>query len=227
VGGHGPGPARFDGARFEWLEPPGAASRDPVEITVLCEDETGRLRIGTQHHGLFCAAASLRRDVTPWHADIRTVNALAVDREQHLWVGTPDGLFRLDLRALAAPAQAVAGLPDPFVTSIHVARSGMIWITTRTGLFQYRRGRMLPVEFATESLGRSPEFLGIYEDRGGNLWAYGDTYLVNLSEGKRFNYFRGGDAASLRIWSLCEGRRGELWIGTSGQGLFAFADGRF
>src|SRR5208283_5260588 len=38
---------------------------------------------------------------------------------------------------------------------------------------------------------------------------------------------RNGDTTSLRIWSLCEGREGQLWIGTSGQGVFAFADGRF
>lgn len=221
------GLARFDGVRFERLDLRGRAPAEAPEITALCEDEAGRLWIGTQKHGLFSAAASVQREVTPGPADIQTVNALAVDGEQQLWIGTPVGLFRMDLRAPLAPPRAVSGLPDSFVSSIHVARSGMIWITTRTGLYQFRRGRILPVEFSAESLGRSPEFIGIYEDRRGNLWAFGDTYLINLSEGKRFNYFRGGDAASLRIWSLCEGRGGELWIGTSGQGLFAFAEGRF
>ncbi len=69
--------------------------------------------------------------------------------------------------------------------------------------------------------------IGMYDDQRGNLWAFGDTYLVNLNDGKRFNYFRSGDTTSLRIWSLCEGRDGKLWIGTSGQGVFSFSEGRF
>src|SRR6185295_13309058 len=44
---------------------------------------------------------------------------------------------------------------------------------------------------------------------------------------KRFNYFRGNEATSVRIWSLCEGNDGRLWIGTSGRGLFCFDDNRF
>src|SRR5204862_3091499 len=48
-----------------------------------------------------------------------------------------------------------------------------------------------------------------------------------LAEGKRFNYFRGNEGTSVRIWSLCEGSDGRLWIGTSGRGLFCFGDNRF
>ena len=33
--------------------------------------------------------------------------------------------------------------------------------------------------------------------------------------------------SSTRIYSLCEGRRGELWIGTSGRKLYCFAEDRF
>ena len=46
-------------------------------------------------------------------------------------------------------------------------------------------------------------------------------------DGKALNYFRGNEATSVRIWSLCEGRDGRLWIGTSGRGLFCFDDNRF
>jgi ligand-binding sensor domain-containing protein len=86
----------------------------------------------------------------------------------------------------------------------------------------YTNGSIAPFPFRTESQGRSPEYLGAYEDRRGNQWAFGDTYLINLAEGKRFNYFRGNEATSVRIWSLCEGNDGRLWIGTSGRGLFLF-----
>jgi signal transduction histidine kinase/sugar lactone lactonase YvrE len=83
------------------------------------------------------------------------------------------------------------------------------------------------MEFQTEGIGPNPEFLGIYEDTKTNVWAFGNTFLVNLRDGRRLNNFRGGDIASYRIWSFCEGRDGSLWISTSGQGLFSFADGHF
>ena len=92
---------------------------------------------------------------------------------------------------------------------------------------RFINGHIVPYAFQTQSQGRSPEYLGAYEDRRGNLWAYGDTYLINLAEGKRFNYFRSSESASVRIWSLCEGNDGRLWIGTSGRGLFCFEDNSF
>ena len=92
---------------------------------------------------------------------------------------------------------------------------------------RFIEGRIVPYAFQTESQGRSPEYLSAYEDRKGNLWAFGDTYLINLAEGQRFNYFRSSEPASVRIWSLCEGRNGRLWIGTSGRGLLCFEDNRF
>ena len=119
------------------------------------------------------------------------------------------------------------GLPDDSVSGVNVAHSGTVWITTRVGMCQFVGGRIVPYAFQTDSQGRSPEYLGAYEDQRGNQWAFGDTYLINLTENKRFNYFRSSEPASLRIWSLCEGRSGVLWIGTSGQGLLCFEDNHF
>ncbi len=125
----------------------------------------------------------------------------------------------------SGPTRRGDGLPDESVSGVNVARSGAVWITTRVGMSRFSDGRIAPFTLQTDSQGRSPEYLGVYEDRRGNLWAFGDTYLINLAEGKRFNYFRGSEPASVRIWSLCEGLHGQLWIGTSGRGLFCFEDG--
>ena len=102
------------------------------------------------------------------------------------------------------------GFTNDLISSVHAARSGTMWITTRHGMSQYKNGAITPVELDAENLGPTLEFMGLYEDRTGSLWAFGDTYLVNLSEGKRFNYFRTGDASSFRIWTLCEGNAGQL-----------------
>lgn len=221
------GLARFDGIRFTLVELQPARTNPPSAVTALCEDSAGALWVGTQREGLF------RLDVTGPHRYGRAeglaaaeVTSLAGDPEGRVWIGTRSGLYRWDGSGFSVFGQR-DGLPDETVSGIHVARSGVVWVTTRAGMCQFREGRLVPYDFQTDSQGRSPEYLGAYEDRRGNLWAFGDTYLINLTEGKRFNYFRGADTASVRIWSLCEGRDGRLWIGTSGRGLFCFDRNRF
>jgi ligand-binding sensor domain-containing protein/signal transduction histidine kinase len=218
---------RFDGVKFTEIRLTSSKTNVPVRITALCEDSGGVLWIGTQQNGLFRLDDNGRACERKGRELLDdNITSLAADTEGRVWIGTRSGLNRWDGRSFAA-FKSKEGLADEYVTGLHVARSGAVWITTRSGMYQYKEGGILPYEFQTESQGRRPEFIGAYEDRRGNLWAFGDTYLINLAEGKRFNYFRGADAASVRIWSLCEGRDGRLWIGTSGRGLFCFGENRF
>ena len=154
------------------------------------------------------------------------VTSLAADSRGQVWIGTKSGLNIWTGQQFGSFTKH-DGLPDEFVSGVNVARSGTVWITARNGMSRIVDGHITPYAFQTESQGRSPEYLGTYEDRRGNLWAFGDTYLINLTEGKRFNYFRSSESASVRIWSLCEGRDGRIWIGTSGRGLFCFEGNRF
>src|SRR5262249_30143502 len=153
------------------------------------------------------------------------VTSLAADGRGEVWIGSKSGLNLWNGDNFES-FTTHDGLSDEFVTGVNVARSGVVWITTRVGMCRFINGHIVPYEFQTDSEGRSPEYLGAYEDRRGNLWAFGDTYLINLAEGKRFNYFRSPESASVRIWSLCEGWDGRLWIGTSGRGLLCFDDDR-
>ena len=221
------GLVRFDGVKFTGLKLTDSATNRPLSITALCEDSDGRLWIGTQQNGLF---QLFRGQVSPFTSAQGLlddgITCLEAGPQGKVWVGTKSGL-NLWTGSTFQAFTTRDGLPDPFVTGVNVARSGTVWITTRVGMCRFTDGRIKPYAFDTESQGRSPEYLGAYEDRRGNLWAFGDTYLINLAEGKRFNYFRSSESASVRIWSLCEGRDGRLWIGTSGRGLFCFEDNHF
>lgn len=222
------GLARFDGVRFVPITPAGRHTNETIRVTALCEDAAGRLWVGTQGDGLF---SYFKGNLTRYPAapDVLddTVNSIAEDSAGNLWIGMPTGLCRLG-KASLKKFSTKDGLPGEFVSNVHVARSGTLWITTRAGMCQFKDGRIFPFPFQTDSPGRNPESLGVYEDRAGKLWAFGDTYLVNLTDGKHLNHFGGGEnLSSLRIWSLCEGRHGELWIGTSGKGLYCFTDDKF
>lgn len=221
------GLARFDGIRFVAISPQNWRSNTAICVTALCEDSSGTLWVGTQDNGLF----RYRDGVLDVPSDggnfgHQTINSIAEDAAGALWIGTPLCLARLEHGKLTRYTSR-EGLPNDFVSNVHVARSGVLWITTRGGMCQFKNGHLERVYFQTDSPGRNPESLGVYEDRRGKLWAFGDTYLVNLEDGKHLNHFGGNDAASTRIWSLCEGRNGELWIGTSGKGLYCFVDDKF
>ena len=218
------GLARFDGMKFTVMSPQNWKSNMPVAVTALCEDSTGKLWIGTQDNGLLRYEDGV---VSPFLGNGRfrfqTINSIAEDSAGALWVGTPAGLIRLkgDEQKRFTTTD---GLPNDFISNVHLARSGTLWITTRGGMCQFRNGQIEVIAFQIQGPGRNPESLGVYEDRNGQLWAYGDTYLVNLKDNKHLNHFGGGDAASTRIWSLCEGRNGELWIGASGKGLYCYGE---
>jgi ligand-binding sensor domain-containing protein/signal transduction histidine kinase len=222
------GLVRFDGVRFVAMAPRSSKAKTPIFVTALCEDSAGKLWIGTQGDGLLCREDGIVKAVPGSRASRDpTINSIAEDTTGNLWLGTPLGLIRLKGENLTR-FTVKDGLPNDFVSNVHVARSGTVWITTRGGMCQFKEGRIDPFPFQTDSPGRNPESLGVYEDRRGQLWAFGDTYLVNLTEGKHLNHFGSGQAtASTRIWSLCEGKHGELWIGTSGKGLYCFVDEKF
>ena len=222
------GLARFDGVRFVHIGSTNDPAGHGLWVTALCEDSGNRLWIGTQGSGLLCYGngrlISFKGNSTVLGD---TINSIAEDPAGNLWLGTPTGLVRLT-QDRPTKYTVKDGLPNDFVSNVHVARSGTIWITTHAGTCQLKNDQIIPFSFQTDSPGRNPESLGIYEDRGGNLWAFGDTYLINLTEGKHLNHFGGGETtSSTRIWSLCEGSHGELWIGTSGRGLYCFVDDKF
>jgi ligand-binding sensor domain-containing protein/signal transduction histidine kinase len=221
------GLARFDGVKFVPLRLPASDGGGPEEITALYQDAGERLWIGTRQEGLWRLADGVVRRVQPTRGlESSAVTCIAGDRLGGLWVGTTNGLTRFNGTNVICFTVA-QGLPSDIISSVHVSGPDSVWITTRKGMCQLKEGRFSPLEFHTDSPGSSPEMIGIYNDQRGNLWAFGDTYLVNLNDGKRFNYFRSGDTLSLRIWSSCEGRDGQLWLGTSGQGVFSFAEGHF
>ena len=221
------GLVRFDGQVFQPVTLSSDRSEQPDEITALFEDTGSRLWIGTRQNGLWCLVSG---NITRMNGrngfDCPAVTCIAGDPTGDLWVGTTNGMnwFRGTNMLRVTTAQ---GLPSGLISSIRVSGPSAVWITTHDGMCQFTNGVLSPLELETDSAGRNPEMIGMFNDQHGNLWAFGDTYLVNLNDGTRFNYFRSGDTTSLRIWSSCEGRDGQLWIGTSGQGLFSFADGRF
>ncbi|HEV7923929.1 MAG TPA: two-component regulator propeller domain-containing protein [Verrucomicrobiae bacterium] len=222
------GLVRFDGVQFTEVPLGKGSPNRSVAITALCEDTSGCVWIGTEDQGIFSWQEGRLHHYGAADGLLdENVTSLTLDAAGRLWIGTKRGVNRRDGSQWMAFTTR-DGLPDNSVSSVHAAKSGTVWITTAGGMCRFADGRISRFDFPTTGQERQEGFLGAYEDWRGNLWAFYATYLINLAEGnKRINYFPGEKSAMTRIWSLCEGRSGRLWIGASGRGVFCFDGTKF
>lgn len=170
----------------------------------------------------------------------RVVFALAEDRDQALWIGGADGLYRVDPHTGGLDAYS----PDPGlrtrpVYAVLPEDDGTLWIGTWMGglvRFDPRTGPRATFRHDPEvphSLAHDRP-LALLQDSRGRLWVGtwgGGLDLLDPATG-RFTHHRVADGTGLasdRIRALCEGEDGTLWVGTTGGGLSHFdpAGGRF
>ena len=221
------GLVRFDGLNFTPIGDEAAPGLKDARITALLQDQSGVLWIGTQGSGVFQIerGQATRFTAAEGLAD-NAVTSLAEGSSGTVWIGTQRGLNQWQNGKLATFASPVLRAGDG-VVALHAGRSGVVWITTRAEVYRMKDGGVEPFRIQGVPQEANAELRGAYEDRAGNLWAFGATYLLNVSQGKRHNAFGSLDSASSRVWSLCEQDDGTFWIGTSGRGLVRFHEGRF
>ncbi len=149
---------------------------------------------------------------------------LLEDQANNLWVGTDDGLHRLD-GGRWTTFNTRDGLSDDSIRHIREDRTNGLWVVTRNNrLNHFQNGR-----FTQVNLGESaahPDVLCAYEDREGNLWL-GTTSdgLIRLQPTRLKTYTTQDGLTFDDVWSVCEGRDGGIWVGT-GRGLSQIQAGR-
>lgn len=66
---------------------------------------------------------------------IVSINTIAVDKQDQIWVGTDDGLFRLDTAGnWTAFNESNSGLPSNWVKKVLMDPQGQVWVATYKGL---------------------------------------------------------------------------------------------
>ena len=213
--GTGAGLARFDGLSFRKTQFPSVPDSN-VSVTALCEDQEGRLFIGTAQHGLFCYQESRLERLGPRRL---SVTSLTLGQQGELWVGSREGLAKWQRGTLQSFGPK-DGLPGTKVIHVFAGSSGNIWVTFASGIYLLANGKATAQFLREESPGSAHELLGVYEDQQKELWAFADTCMIKLPEGKRWHYFRGGYIPSVRVQSFLGGKNGRIWIGANGQGFF-------
>ncbi|MEO0558895.1 MAG: two-component regulator propeller domain-containing protein, partial [Bacteroidota bacterium] len=216
----------------------GAEGREAA-VTSLLEDAAGRFWVGTVSQGLYLYDRATDRAIR-YGAEPGRANGLASDHVESLaeaadgsvWVGTSEGLCRVDRAGDTGeftcfrPGSGERDLREGYVQALHAQANGSLWVGTRGGLHQ------LDTEAAEEGfmhIGADDTLpgdvvYGILEDADGTLWVSTNGGLVQVEPvtgavGRRLNLGSGADRSLGR--AMAQDAEGRIYVGGTA-GLLSF-----
>jgi ligand-binding sensor domain-containing protein len=145
------------------------------------------------------------------HFDSSTlkVNALLLDRENALWVGTDQGLYRIRGQQVDHFGSS-DGLSSDSVQGLYEDREGNMWVATSQGLDCFRD---LPVTTYSSREGLPPEEVdSVLAAHDGTVWITRNQTLTALRQGRTPNV-EVHRAPGNQVTSLLEDHAGQLWVG--------------
>lgn len=197
-------------------------------VNTLAEEPDGTVWAGSVSEGLFQFKAGklLPIDARSGLSD-NAVQALLVDREGNLWVGTAGGLNRLRRSNLTVFGQN-EGLGYGPVQGLAEVSPGVIWAGKPSdGLYRWQGRNFSRLSDADVSL-RYPESITLLEARDGSCWVGGGRGFWQFKDPKAA---RGeieiAALAGLNVLCLAEDRDGGIWAGTREGGVWRQVQGNW
>ena len=203
-------------------------------VSEFCEDENGRIYVGTQH-GLyrFDAASRTLRAITVGGHDNLDIRALLLDGND-LWIGTKGaGLKVLNLETHGVK-EYVHAKGDPHtinsndVMDLFKDRTGTIYVGTSWGVCRFNRQEQVfkTLNFAGAMIAVNH----MVQDAGGDLWVATNNagiFRISTEDNLKYqHYFRQHNDVreinSNSVSALYPGDDGRMWVGTNGAGLCYF-----
>ena len=219
------GLVRFDGAGFVVYDRDNTPAMRENSIFCLTVGRDGSLWAGTDGAGLlryrggvfrsYRAAQGLTNDF---------VRAVVESRDGVLWVGTDDGLFRLEGERLVR-VDGAGEIPALAVHAIREDRAGNLWVGGSTVISIHGADCR---EYHLEGYGSASRVKSISETADGTVWVGTVSGLQRLPRASRdTGRFEKVPEIVSTVRALREDRSGALWIGSIGDGLLRYSEGRF
>ena len=216
-----------DGAGLFCTEPGGRQTnynKDNSGLTnnaVMCVegDKHGNLWIGTYLDGLFYMDSARKIRLFPEQERIGTMRIRSLEYDEKrdlLYVGTYGaGLVVIDPVRLRVVTSAVDE-PYLWVSALHLDKSGLLWVGTYNGPYQYEVETGQIVLFRLEN-GR-PRIYSVATDEDGNVWfGTGDGLFCTDADGTILRQYTESDGlANNVIRDIVPAQTGNLWISTAG-----------
>lgn len=223
------GLVRFDGVSVRVFNRWNTEALKNDRILSLYQDKNGGLWIGTDGGGV-CLRKDGKWTVFTMDQGLthNTVRAITGDEDGFVWVGTDNGLNRFKEGKLE-PYTIDDGLSGPTITALFPGRSNTLWIGTGTGgvsALKADKFRVIPVITNEEdNAANAGAVTVLHQDHSGMLWAGMEKGIFRLT--KRGLVQVANSSMIQSISAFLEDRAGRIWIGTEGEGFYAFENNNF
>jgi ligand-binding sensor domain-containing protein len=200
----GNGLSRFDGNNWEMV------NQDIVSATSFLQDKQGDLWFGSGQT-LYCYNGSSWNIVTPPFGIFGSFNTIVADNTGGIWVSTNNIVSRFD-----GTSWTTFNIGDIFgvtpltslIHSIAVDNQNTIWVATADGIL-HLDGTTWKIFTTADGLADN-DITGLYQDKSGNIWAYGYSTGLYLFNGTTWQSFLQGD----RVSGITQDRNGNIWLAT-------------
>ena len=208
-----------------------AGESDP-NLTAVRFDRNGVLWCGTSVGTLFRLLTDGRVEQYSLKT-VAAVNVLLLDRDERIWAGTLNGLYRLVAKPI--PAQSVIdetygtkeGLVDLWINALVQTHDGILWIGTSRGLYSFSPGSTAPdfQRYGAEKGLCDSDVWGTAEDRTGNLWLATRCGVQRIARNGFTTFGTSDGLGSALVNSIFENPAGTLFVvnGVSIGGTAAYA----
>jgi ligand-binding sensor domain-containing protein/signal transduction histidine kinase len=231
------------GGQFRMARP--METGDENLINALFEDASGRVWCATRK-GLF----EMERDGDGWrfrHIDIMQpandlrrnwIDDLLVRSDGSLWLATPAGLIWISANGSMELFDEWSGLPYPGLVRLTEDREGRVWGAAVAGFVVLESepvsGRpILRRSFAAEDgivdpSGTTARVFQVFQASDGEIWVASEAGLIQVLNGDSPDEAtlivrnKSHGLTSVFLWALAEDPEGNLWLGTSDNGVMKF-----
>lgn len=213
---------RFSGGKFTPYN--NTHGLEATKINAIVEDRSGNLLFASREKGIFSFREGRFSPYPITGLDNLHIIAMYQDRQGDLWIGTNNGLLRVNPRGTIR-YDSRQGLSHEYVMVITEDSERNLWVGTLKGL--NRINRKSDGTIGCESLAKSSTVFSLFEDREKSLWiGTENSGLMRLKDSKFTSFALPPALEEEIISSIFRDPPGDTWIGSLGGRLFLFRENR-
>ncbi|HEX6832568.1 MAG TPA: two-component regulator propeller domain-containing protein, partial [Rudaea sp.] len=196
-------------------------------VTALIEDERHQLWIGTNGAGVAqYASDGLHYFTNGDGLAENSINTIAPDRGDAVWVGTANGLWRIDAGRVDANPLHDARTAHLSILAVYEDGAGVLWLGTQAhGLLRVDRGAL--TFYGREQGLPNDTINSILGDESGNLWLGSNRGVLRLAREQidavaagrrdRFDVMQFGEGDGMKTAETSSGSQPSAWRGSDGR----------
>lgn len=137
------------------------------------------------------------------------VNALAIDENNTKWIGTANGLVRIDGTTITTFDKTNSALPSSRILSVASGEHGALWVGTDEGLSAYDGASWTSYTTGNSILKSNTVKCLTYDKKHHTLWAGTEKGIIKISGNNSWEYIE----EEFVILSMATDHNGALWLG--------------